>query len=41
MEEKPDREKTAELAKTDQAHTDFPIPADISVAGLKVLLISL
>lgn len=41
MEEKPEREKPAESALTDQALTDFPIPANISVAGLKVLLISL
>lgn len=41
MVEKPEREKPAESALADQAPIDFPIPANISVAGLKVLLISM
>lgn len=41
MEEKAGGQKPAEVTRADEAHTDFPIPVNISAAGLEVLLISL
>lgn len=41
MEEKTDGEKPAEVTQADEAHTGFPIPVNISAAGLEVLLVSL